>query len=121
MKKDFIKKNIILIIFFLIYMILAYLKLFSIPCLVRLLTGFYCPGCGVTRMIISIAKLDFYQAFRYNPLVFILLPFLIFMFFSKNKYKYEKIYYVIIVLLIVFGVMRNIPYFKFLAPTNIMR
>lgn len=42
-------------------------------CWFRKKLGLYCPGCGGTRMVQSILKLDFYQAFRYNPLVFVLL------------------------------------------------
>ena len=33
----------------------------------------YCAGCGGTRMFYSLLKLEFYQAFRYNPLLFLFL------------------------------------------------
>ena len=35
--------------------------------------GVMCPGCGVTRMIASMARLDLTGAFACNPVVFILL------------------------------------------------
>lgn len=98
---------------------------FSIPCLFHKLTNFYCPGCGITRMIFSILKFDFYQAFRFNPFVFCLLILFIFYFFisfflnlfNKKQIKINnKVYYVIVILLLLFGIVRNIPYFYYLRP-----
>ena len=90
----------------------------GIPCLFYKITSFKCPGCGITRMLFSILKLDFKSAFFYNPVVFILLPFLTFYIFyqeyiyitkSKNKLKVpEYVYYVIIIVLVLFGILRNI-------------
>ena len=90
----------------------------GIPCLFYKITSFKCPGCGITRMLFSILKLDFKSAFFYNPVVFILLPFLTFYIFyqeyiyitkRKNKLKVpDFIYYLIIFILIIFGILRNI-------------
>ncbi len=95
---------------------------FSIPCVFHEITGFYCPGCGVTRMIFSIIKLDFYQAFRYNPLLFILsilyIIFVVERVIRKKDYKVSnKAAIVILVILILYAVARNIPAFSYLAPT----
>ena len=95
---------------------------FSIPCVFNEITGFYCPGCGVTRMIFSIIKLDFYQAFRYNPLLFILsilyIIFVIERVIRRKDYKVSnKTAIVILVILILFAVARNISAFSYLAPT----
>lgn len=87
-----------------------------------------CAGCGTTRMIESIIKLDFYQAFRFNPLVFIFL--LIFMIYGiyiticklihKNYYKLKNIdLLIILILIILFMILRNIPGLEYLKPTNI--
>lgn len=35
---------------------------FSLPCPVYALTGLYCPGCGVTRMLLALLRLDFAAA-----------------------------------------------------------
>lgn len=87
---------------------------------------FYCPACGVTRMILSILELDFYQAFRFNPLIFILLIILIlfsivqmFMFINKRKFVHinNKVYIGLIIVLIVYTIMRNMECFSFLLPT----
>ena len=78
-------------------------------------------------MFLTLLKLDFYQAFRYNPLLFITLP--IFIFFignailAKKEPLYNKvpnkIWIATIILFISYGVLRNIPFFDFLAPTLI--
>lgn len=119
MKK--IKQLSILLFIIIIYYLLNKIFHISIPCLFHYRTGLYCPGCGVTRMVFSIINLDFYQAFRYNPLLFILLFIYILIkiieVFTKQKIKLEKFNYLLLFILITFGIMRNIPYFSFLAPT----
>ena len=42
------------------------------PCWLRKLTGIPCPSCGCTRSLASWATLDVEQAFRFNPLFFLL-------------------------------------------------
>lgn len=95
------------------------------------LTNLYCPGCGVTRMIFSILKLDFYQAFRFNPFLFILSPFFLLYIvdefliniFGKKSFFINKIsdnvYLFLLILAIIFGVLRNIPMFDYLIPTYV--
>lgn len=98
---------------------------FYIPCLFHELCGYYCPGCGITRMFYSILKLDLYQAFRYNAFLFCLLPFAVFYciyificwihdkcFFLPTK----RFIYMILILFLFFGIIRNIPYFSYWAP-----
>ena len=50
------------------------------PCIIYHVAGIPCPACGLTRAFISLARLDFGQAFAYPPLFLavILLPFLAF-------------------------------------------
>lgn len=109
-----------------IYFLLTQLG-FAIPCIFHRITGFYCPGCGVTRMCINLVKLNIYDAFRSNPAVFIILPFLIII-FLKRTYSYVKygtaahekwmsaIEIISLIFLIIFGILRNIPAFSFLTP-----
>ena len=96
-----------------------------IPCLFHELTGLYCPGCGATRSIVSLIKLNPYQAFRYNMIITILIPiFLIWLFYKyilKGKKRIPNwMWWTLLVVLLVFGVLRNIPFFDFLAPTEII-
>lgn len=93
---------------------------FGIPCPVNYFTGFKCPGCGVSRMFISLMKLDFAGAFAANRLLFVTLPVFLVLFClytarfivtgSKKISKAENVVYVLlIVLFLAFGVIRNLP------------
>lgn len=100
----------------------------GIPCIVYSTTGFYCPGCGVTRMLFSLLSLKIKDAFMYNQLMFILLPFIvIYYFYYMYSYVTGKkadllnklpkgIWVVLLVSVFVFGIMRNLPWFPFLRP-----
>jgi len=122
------KKSLIVILILLIgYLIACIFYHPFIPCIFHEITGFYCPGCGITRMIVSIFKLDFYKAFRYNPLLFIFIPFIIVLTLNniyciiKNRVPiYKKInnkfWVVIIIILIIYWIARNI--YPFLAPLD---
>lgn len=50
-----------------IAVLLAVLILTVWHCPVRLLFGVPCPGCGVTRAVLSVLRLDLPGAFAYNP------------------------------------------------------
>lgn len=122
-----IRDIIVLIVIFLIYAVLIIRFDIGIPCVFYEITGLYCPGCGITRLCLSLFEGDVYQAFRYNPIIFIDLPILFILFvlniFLKKNKNIKKITDVIIIFLatitIIFGVIRNIPIFSFLAPTQI--
>ena len=120
-----LQKHKALIITILIFIGAFILK---IECPIHKLTGLYCPGCGITRMFISLFKLKFYQAFRYNPLLFLYLIifglyclyYLILKKIGKEPIKISnKFLYVIICITILFGILRNIDLFRWLAPTII--
>ncbi len=120
------KKRIIVyvIILSLIYYVLNLNFNFKIPCLIHEITNLYCPGCGITRMFFSIIRLDFYQAFRFNPLVFTLLVLYIIVkcygFIRNKDIKLNKFsMYFILVITLLFGILRNISIFEFLKPTII--
>lgn len=103
----------------------------GLVCAFREVTGLYCSGCGMTRATLSLAKMDFYQAFRYNAFSVILLPALFLYFygeiyayiFKKKNFMNGKVtimfWIILIALMVIYGVLRNIPYFSFLAPTTI--
>lgn len=106
--------------------LLVYGKI-AIACIFYEVTGLYCPGCGITRSIISLIEGDLYQAFRYNQIVFVDIPIIVITsiidFIYKDNKKVKKvtniIYIMLLVITLTFGVLRNIPYFSFLAPTDI--
>ena len=128
--KKILSNNFLLfcLLFSVLYLILARTFNIYLLCPFHEITGLYCPGCGVTRMIYSFYELNFYQAFRYNPLLFIFSPFIIFLLINviyskikKEKSIYEKIphfvWTIFLVVLIMYWVLRNI--FPFLAPTMV--
>jgi uncharacterized protein (DUF983 family) len=110
-----------LILFYLVYGNKLYCPIYTY-------LDIYCPACGISRMFKSILKLEFYQAFRYNPLLFILLPvtivfFIVEMFLFINNKKIIKlnnnIYLLLISILFIYTILRNITFFSFLIPTMV--
>lgn len=41
-----------------------------IPCFYLSTSGFLCPGCGTTRMLLSLLQFKFADAYAYNPVTF---------------------------------------------------
>ncbi len=97
--------------------LLAVMAGLSIPCFYRSVSGFLCPGCGVSHMAFAILRLDFAAAFHSNPVIFLLLfpwnlagllgiwgrPAL----FQKSKTWFWMLG-ITLVILILFGILRNI-------------
>jgi len=48
----------------------------GIPCPIRMITGWKCPGCGITTLFVRLFKLDIHGAFEANSFLFLTLPFL---------------------------------------------
>lgn len=48
----------------------------SLPCLFHVMTGLDCPGCGIIRLMLSLAEGDLGAAFHANEAIFILGPIL---------------------------------------------
>lgn len=77
-----------------------------ILCPFKYITGFECPGCGMTRAFIAISQLDFYSAFKFNfisyPLLFSMVIYLTP--FKKRAYelfiKYKLEYFSLIVIFV---------------------
>lgn len=89
----------------------------GIPCIFRKITGWLCPGCGITKLILGLLRLDFKYAYNANPFIFITIPYILFILsydlICKNKKKrFTKLVniseYAYVALLIMFGVYRNI-------------
>lgn len=100
-----------------IYYIWLRLTNLAIPCIFRKVTGWLCPGCGITTLIICLAKLDFQGAYHANPFLFITGPFLLieliyydFLKMSERELPKWNHYLVVgyTIILCVFGVWRNL-------------
>lgn len=106
----------------------AYLKLWlpltglAVPCPFYKITGCYCPGCGVTRAALALLHGNPEQAFRYNPLVFSLLP-LYALYTVAVHYRMPRtgriMMAAMLTITLAFGLLRNLPAFSWLAPTDI--
>ena len=88
-----------------------------IPCIFRLLTGYKCPGCGVTHMLLDLLRLDFSGARAQNAFLFYTLPLLasevIYAWHRAGKKlplpRWNEILLMIYcAALIVFGILRNL-------------
>ena len=102
------------------YLIVITFTNLRIPCIFHLITGYDCPGCGVTRMAYALAHLRFREAFASNPYMLCLLPFVIpYAAYRSKKFldgsedHYSRIETVILSLLllgaVLFGIVRNMP------------
>jgi len=111
--------NVLLFLVFITYYVINQKTNFYIPCVFRLITGLKCPGCGITHYLFDMVNLDFSSAFMDNPLVFIYLP-LFLIYYVIGIYNYIKyndrnkimipnyVSYILIIMALIFGVVRNI-------------
>lgn len=105
---------------------------FFIPCPIYYITGFFCPGCGSQRAIHLLLHGDVIGAFRFNPLMVLTLPILIYglgitvanwIFGTSFRFMlfYSKLFiFGYFGLAILYWVLRNLPLYPFnlLAPTG---
>lgn len=91
-----------------------------IPCTFYKVTGYYCPGCGGTRALTSLLKGEIRQSFRYNSLIYInTIVVTCVEVFKVNRKNKEVVYTILVVISIIYGVLRNLDEFRYLAPTVI--
>lgn len=108
------------------YYVLYRLTGLGLPCLFHKLTGLYCPGCGVTRMVVDASRFDLAGAFSDNAAVLVMLPVwlvvLLLSGFRRNDVRLTEtkpvkvLTFITLGILIVFGIIRNLPGFGFLRP-----
>lgn len=89
-------------------------------------TGLFCPGCGSMRMLHDLGAGDLVGAFWMNPLAFVLLPVLAGYWLSwahraatgarRGAPLAGPVVWAFLVVVVVFGVLRNLPGLELLAP-----
>lgn len=109
-----------------IYSIFVLLTGLGIPCIFYKLTGYCCPGCGVSRFFLCLLRLDFAGALSQNLAVGVLLPLwlgigVIEFFFNPRALDRGSVLNKVllglsIVFAVAFGILRNLPRFAFLLP-----
>ena len=113
-------RDLIIILLLVIYYFINKKTGFYIPCIFREITGFKCPGCGITHLVFALFRLDFHEAFISNPLVFIYMPFILAYFiYFDYLYVYDKkdkifkkipniVWIILIIITLIYGVIRNL-------------
>jgi len=97
---------------------------FFLACPFRTLTGFACPGCGATRGLHCLLHGDFITAFKFNPLVILSLPFLLYTLVRytnaamrgrplRSNRLNAKYICALFVVILSFWVFRNTPFYPF--------
>ena len=92
---------------------------FRIPCIFRAITGFKCPGCGVTRMCLSLLHGNICAAIYYNKVVPFLLPAFAVVFIRQcylyiltGKLHFSKVenvfFIIVIIILLIYMILRNV-------------
>lgn len=91
----------------------------GIPCVIHLITGLQCPGCGISRMLLSMLHGDFYAAFSFHPFLFVTWPVLLYLilktdylYVTGQSVQFKKADTVLaclyIIALVLFSVVRNL-------------
>ena len=116
-------KYVIIAFFIALYIFLLTKYNIGIPCIFYKITGLYCPGCGGNRAIISLIHLNFGEAISNNLLLTLSIPLILVYVFikyvlKKNIKLTDNTFVIISIITIAFGILRNIPFFIFLAPVN---
>jgi hypothetical protein len=98
-------------------------------CLFHDITGWYCPGCGITRALHALVHFDLVRAFAMNALLVVSLPVLGFMAlqgFTRRALLPTAVSRVVfngrvwIGALLVFGIARNLPGLDIFAPGGLL-
>lgn len=100
------------------YALFVILTGWSVPCVFNLVTGLKCPGCGVTKMCLSLIRFDIVAAFKANPAILCLSPIMaftagrmlyVYIRYDRRRETFTQIsVYFMLVVLVVFGILRNI-------------
>ena len=85
----------------------------GIPCVFRMITGWRCPGCGITTLFLSLLHGDISAAFLANPFLFCTLPLLAVLYplaqhGPQNNLFRKALPAAYLVALLVFGIIRNV-------------
>ena len=98
-----------------LYYIVVRYTAFSLPCPFRYITGYLCPGCGITTMLLALGGGDIEAAKRANIFLFYTLPWLLLSVALRNYFPLsylrlldKSIYPAYAVALICFGIYRNL-------------
>ena len=87
------------------------------PCVLKTLTGYDCPGCGVTRATHSLLHGDLAGVWHYNPALFVGVPLIFFLFAGaasprgsllRRIVEWRYLSVVVLVALVAWWILRNV-------------
>ncbi len=97
------------------------------PCPLHAFIGLFCPGCGSTRALYYLVHGHPLAAFRENALALLLLPLVIYELSAILGHRWPNfsgrlrpwMLWTLLAVILLFGVLRNLPWFPLLTPTDI--
>ncbi len=91
-EKQNMRRRLLLAAGLLAYFAVAYavFRLLGITCVFQHLLGIPCPGCGMTRALLSLLRLDFAAAWDYNPLIFLMPYVFVYLFFDLRPARLHR-------------------------------
>lgn len=122
-KKNRVRKIIyrdgIILLVGILYAVFVRLTGLAVPCIFRTLTGWQCPGCGITRACLSLLKGEIRTSFSYNSFLYIAGPCIIYLivrgalnYIKDNTFQLNRqdtvLTYILTVAALIFGVVRNL-------------
>ena len=101
----------------------AAVLLLDIGCPIRRLTGFPCPGCGMTRAFLAAFRLDFAEAFRLHPLWMLPIPLFVLSLlrpgiFARHKWAENFFWGAMLVLTVGVYLVRMLLFFPHTPPMD---
>lgn len=117
--REVMKKGAVLLAAGCAYFVLYMTTGLGLPCVFHEVTGLDCPGCGVSRMLVSLLRLDFAAAWGYNAVLLCMLPVLLALLIgsivryvrtgSRKMTRFENILiWALVIILLAWGVLRNL-------------
>lgn len=97
---------------------------FFLKCPLKVVSGYDCPGCGVQRAFHELLHFRFLEAFKYNPLFVLSIPFLVIVPLMKsfgseriktvvnNFFKSKFLIFSLLIIVLVFLLLRNTDLYK---------
>ncbi len=116
-KREFFRRCIRLILFLGVAVLLVWLFTHGLPyfCPLRWIAGIECPACGMTRAADALLQFHFLQAWRYHPLIFVVLLYAgilaVLWLLGKDKLMHAKELWILLILLfLIWWVIKVIAY-----------
>ena len=80
-------------------LILSVFYLLDIPCLFKQFFSIECPGCGMSRALLAVIRLDFAAAFAYHPMFWSVPVLYLYLLFNGKLFNKKIIDYTVLILI----------------------